>query len=187
MALNLPYPSEEEVKQRVIAAIARFYRHDPELLDVDVNERSITHKLAEYLQDEFPEWHVDCEYNRFGEELIEEIKKMRVYLGRSSRSDIEARTIFPDILIHRRNTPDKLIVFEVCKEKEFSYDYRTKVWNYLHHHDEQINYGVFLTLFKIKGENRFFEPSLLFMKCDGKDEDLTFELQSALRIMGYGK
>ena len=59
-------PPPEDVKRRVIAAICALYRHDRELLDVDANERSITHKLAEHLQREFPEWHVDCEYNRVG-------------------------------------------------------------------------------------------------------------------------
>ena len=58
--------SLEDVKKRVIAAICALYRHDRELLAVDANERSITHKLAEHLQREFPEWHVDCEYNRVG-------------------------------------------------------------------------------------------------------------------------
>ena len=57
-------PPPEDVKRRVIAAICALYRHDRELLDVDANERSITHKLAEHLQRKFPGWHVDCEYNR---------------------------------------------------------------------------------------------------------------------------
>jgi len=41
--------SLEDVKKRVIAAICALYRHDRELLAVDANERSITHKLAEQI------------------------------------------------------------------------------------------------------------------------------------------
>lgn len=111
MTLDLPYPTEEEIKQRVIAAIARFYRHDPELLDVDVNERTITHKLAEYLQDEFPEWHVDCEYNRRGDQ----VKRLNLSNWHVSPEDMEAKTVFPDIIIHRRRTDANLVVIEVKK------------------------------------------------------------------------
>jgi len=38
-------------------------KKDGYLLKNSVNERSITHKLAEYYQVLFPEWNVDCEYN----------------------------------------------------------------------------------------------------------------------------
>ncbi len=58
---NNIYPSFEEVLQKVTTAIINLYRSDQELLEVDANERSITHKLAEHIQKEFPEWNVDCE------------------------------------------------------------------------------------------------------------------------------
>lgn len=38
--------------------------HDSYLLQNDLNERTITHKLAEHYQKLFPRWNVDCEYNR---------------------------------------------------------------------------------------------------------------------------
>ena len=82
--------SLEDVKKRVIAAICALYRHDRELLDVDANERSITHKLAEHLQREFPEWHVDCEYNRVGRET----KRLAVNVGKPKPDDLEAKTVF---------------------------------------------------------------------------------------------
>jgi len=93
-------PPPEDVKRRVIAAICALYRHDRELLDVDANERSITHKLAEHLQREFPGWHVDCEYNRRGREP----------------KRLEAKTVFPDIIVHRRGNRKNLLVMEVKKD-----------------------------------------------------------------------
>jgi len=39
-------------------------REDGYLLEKNVSERAVTHKLAEHLQKIFPEWNVDCEYNR---------------------------------------------------------------------------------------------------------------------------
>jgi len=38
--------------------------YDGYLLENNVSERAITHKLAEHYQKLFPEWNVDCEYNR---------------------------------------------------------------------------------------------------------------------------
>lgn len=46
------------------AALRRFIKEDKHLSELDVNERSQTHKLAEYIQNLIPEYNVDCEYNK---------------------------------------------------------------------------------------------------------------------------
>ena len=46
------------------SAIRRFIKEDGHLSKLDVNERSQTHKLAEYIQHALPEYNVDCEYNK---------------------------------------------------------------------------------------------------------------------------
>ena len=75
-------------------------KNDSFLVENDASERAIAHKLAEYLQKEFPEWHVDCEYNR----NMDQVKR---------RAD---RTGFiPDIIVHLRETQSNLIVIEVKK------------------------------------------------------------------------
>lgn len=48
----------------VVIALDRLIDKDRLLFEIDVNERSITHRLALYLQGAFPGWHVDCGYNR---------------------------------------------------------------------------------------------------------------------------
>ena len=108
-----PDPSVADIKRRVINAICTLYRHDLELLDLGVSERSVTHKLAEYLAVEFPSWRVDCEYNRHGHE----IKRLRVDADfwHTRADDTEAKTVFPDIVIHRRNTDQNLVVIEAKK------------------------------------------------------------------------
>lgn len=40
-----------------------FYEKERYLLENNANERSLTHKLAEYLNLEFQDFDVDCEYN----------------------------------------------------------------------------------------------------------------------------
>lgn len=53
-----------EYQKIIIRTLKKFLKKDSYLSDVDANERSQTHKIAEYLQQIFPEYNVDCEYNR---------------------------------------------------------------------------------------------------------------------------
>jgi|CXWL01.1.fsa_nt_gi hypothetical protein len=85
--------------------------HDAELLRFDVNERSVSHRLALYLQAEFPRWMVDCEYNRDRAHK----KALELPLTPISWADTKARTVFPDIVVHRRGTDDNLLVVEMKK------------------------------------------------------------------------
>lgn len=45
-------------------AITELIKSDEYLLKNNLNERTITHKLAEILQELLPEYNVDCEYNK---------------------------------------------------------------------------------------------------------------------------
>lgn len=49
---------------KILQGLNTLLRLDGYLLANNLSERSITHKLAEYYQDIFHEWNVDCEYNR---------------------------------------------------------------------------------------------------------------------------
>ena len=94
-------------------AFDAFFDQHSKLLDVNANERSITHKLAEALQEAFPNMDVDCEYNRH-RRLV---KKIPVYQGETiTPGDLEAKTVYPDIVVHTRGT-DKynILVIEVKK------------------------------------------------------------------------
>jgi len=93
-------------------ALDLLIQRDHELFEFDVNERSLTHKLAEYLQPLFPDWYVDCEYNREGHE---DTKSLDLPVEGTTTEDTEARTVFPDIIVHRRGIPDNLLVIEVKK------------------------------------------------------------------------
>lgn len=58
--------TECEIRRKLRIATEIFLERDRHLLTVKANERSITHKLAIYLEPLFPDWDVDCEYNRDG-------------------------------------------------------------------------------------------------------------------------
>lgn len=103
--------NEREAGPPVISALSELLQHDALLLEVDANERSIGYRLAMYLQGHLPEWHVDCEYNRDG------IDPKRIqHLGlHPDDEDTEARTAFPDIIVHKRMTKENLLVIELKK------------------------------------------------------------------------
>lgn len=111
MAPN-PDPELAQIEQRVVHAADCVLEHDSYLLACDANERSITHKFAEHLQREFTEWNVDCEYNRDHHD-----PKRLALPSRSdiNSDDLHAKTVFPDIIIHRRGTDKNLVVIEVKK------------------------------------------------------------------------
>jgi hypothetical protein len=101
-----------KVLDRVFKALKSFLDSDGLLLGVNASERSISHKLAEHMQREFTEWDVDCEYNRRGERT----KTLpRILFNGIKGDDQEAKTIFPDIIIHKRKLDDNLLVIEVKK------------------------------------------------------------------------
>jgi hypothetical protein len=105
------------VERKVRRALAKLLACDRFLLENDVNERSVTHKLAEYLQGEFPRWNVDCEYNRVG---TEEAAKVLRGLGRCrgvvNTDDTHAQTVYPDVIVHKRGRTTNLLVIEAKKD-----------------------------------------------------------------------
>ena len=107
--------SLEDVKRKVKICIIILFENDRFLFEVECHERTISHKLAEYLQIVFPEWNVDCEYNR----MEFDSKRMHVIEDCSKRKKKgEESLVFPDIIIHRRNTKDNLLVIEIKKNDD---------------------------------------------------------------------
>jgi hypothetical protein len=98
--------SKVALAAKLDSCIQKFLGNDAKLLVLNANERAITHKFAEYLVPSFPGWQVDCEYDR----LLEETKKLRI------RSEL--RRVIPDIIIHRRNTKENLLVIEAKKDND---------------------------------------------------------------------
>ncbi|HCC05163.1 TPA: hypothetical protein DEP58_02550 [Patescibacteria group bacterium] len=93
-----------DIKSRIFTALDMLYKNDAFLLNNTVHERSISHKFAEYLQQQFEGWHVDCEYNLHG---INTKKLPRECNGKNKEY------VYPDIVIHHRNTNDNLLVIEI--------------------------------------------------------------------------
>jgi len=100
-----------EIIKHVEIALEILRKNDSFLFEGDTSERSITHKLAEYLQRQFPDWNVDCEYNRKGLEP----KFLRGIQECAGHEDSDL--IYPDIIVHLRNEDRNLLVIEVKKRR----------------------------------------------------------------------
>ena len=108
----------EKIKCILDNAMQDLCRDDGEIIRNDANERSITHRLAVYLEKRLgvPDWNIDCEYNRKGNDIKRLERKIPIESVRPS--DLEGKTVFPDIIIHKRgvcNKDSNLIVIEVKK------------------------------------------------------------------------
>jgi hypothetical protein len=65
-----------------------------------------------YLQEQLPFWHVDCEYYRDGHEP----KRLEYFgHGKPDVDDTDAKTVYPDIIAHHRDTDDNYLVIELKK------------------------------------------------------------------------
>src|SRR2546427_10876910 len=104
-------PGIDEVKKVVSSSLTKLSLNDAWLFEMNVNERSITHKLAEYLQQEFSDWNGDCEYNR----NLGEIKRGSMPNTEVGWDDLESKTVFPDIIVHKRVSKKNLLVIEAKK------------------------------------------------------------------------
>jgi hypothetical protein len=99
------------IESALTDAIEQLLRSDSYILDKDVNERSISHRLANYIEPHFPGWNVDCEYNRNHDDS----KRLDIYPRKVQSDDTQATTVYPDIIIHRRGTDENLVVIEMKK------------------------------------------------------------------------
>jgi hypothetical protein len=86
-----------------VAAFSALFEHDRQLLEADASERAITARLARHLEKIFPNWDIDCEYNRHG------LDPKRIGIGE------DAQLVFPDVIVHHRQTDDNLLVLELKK------------------------------------------------------------------------
>jgi hypothetical protein len=95
---------------KVVRALGDFYTRETHLLDKDLGERALTHRLAVHLENRFPGWDVDCDYNRLGERRLRLPKALIV-----STDDDSGKSVFPDIIVHRRTVPENLLAIELRK------------------------------------------------------------------------
>jgi hypothetical protein len=95
---------------KVVSALKEFYARETHLLEKDLGERTLTHRLAVHLEKQFAGWDVDCDYNRLGERTLRLPKATIV-----STDDALGKSVYPDIIVHQREIPNNLLAIEVRK------------------------------------------------------------------------
>lgn len=96
-------------------AIDELIKNDSELLELNVSERALSFKLAHYISLAnsivFP-IVVDCEYNRH----FADPKRLTLRRRQPLDDELVATTVFPDIIVHKRNSDDhNYLVIEIKK------------------------------------------------------------------------
>jgi hypothetical protein len=95
---------------KVVAAITGLYGSEVFLFEHDLGERALTHRLAVHLERQFPDFDVDCDYDRLGERTLQLPRGSIV-----STDDHLGKSIYPDIVVHQRHIPNTLLAVEVRK------------------------------------------------------------------------
>ena len=142
--------TKDEIKDRLNKSLNKLYIKDWYLLRYNVHERSITHKLAEYLQELFPDYDVDCEYDRdidnadgnFKKQIhgivTEELRKRKNSIitipqdGWIDNDKLEEyindlrRNFYPDIIVHKRGTNSHNLLIIEAKKANVNVDFDKK-------------------------------------------------------------
>ena len=117
----------DEIKQKVLDALQEVVDKDCYLLEQDLHEPSISHRLAVYLESKFPDFNIDCEYNGNvdadnGRKYILILKAMAYQLNRLKDGEEDEefvyRSVLPDIIVHKRGrngSENNLLIIEVKK------------------------------------------------------------------------
>jgi hypothetical protein len=94
----------EKIEQIIKQAISELYLKDKALIDDEVHEQAISAKLMCYLQNMMPEWNVDVEFNRQGD-------------NRDPKTDTGGVNRKPDIIIHKRGPegPNRAVILVKCE------------------------------------------------------------------------
>jgi hypothetical protein len=99
---------EKDLNNLLSKALESFFEEDRKLLDSDVREDGLSHRLAIHIGREFDSWDVDAEYDKMHVDGIPSPKK---YIG----GDGLKHDAIPDIIVHRRQTMDNFLAIEVKK------------------------------------------------------------------------
>ncbi len=127
------------IKGKIREALKLFIAKDKQaLLSVDIYEPTINHRIAVYLEDLFPGFDVDCEYNK-------------TLLG--DKRDVNGKKIRPDIIIHTRMTNEaNSVITEIKKSGKNSKLAKADIEKLKNAMNGTLNYdlGVFVGILKRK-------------------------------------
>lgn len=147
--------TKEIFKTILDRSIKDLHTHDKFLLNqnYDINERSISHKLATYISNRIKEFDLDfdtdIEYNRMSVDYNSDGIDVGNIVGKminfEDHPDRE-KYVYPDIIIHKRNEPINVAIIEIklsWKSSRKIHDYQ-KINQYLKQLEYQ--FGTYIEL-----------------------------------------
>lgn len=142
----------DELKRRLVVCMALLFEKDFHLISEDLHERTIAHRLASYLQQVFPSFHVDCEYNG---NVFHDRRRKKIDLileRRVVHVVADEHSVFPDIIIHeRKNIEHNKLVIEIKKSSNQNFEFDLEKLIFFTHPernaDYQFDFGCFIKIF----------------------------------------
>lgn len=94
----------QEIKNIIENALVILYRTEKEIIDRESHEQTISARLMLHLQHLLPEWNIDVEFNRQGE-------------NRETKTDETGAKRKPDLIIHKRGPagPNLAVILVKCE------------------------------------------------------------------------
>ena len=112
--LNI-FMNKNTVEKKIERCVDKLYKDDKYLFESKVCERCLMFRLAYYLQMAFPDYFVDCEFNKMGFKNYKYMEKVE-----PSEQGRKLKKMFADIIIHKRNSnvQDNFICLEIKPTKK---------------------------------------------------------------------
>lgn len=141
--------SQESIEHKMILdSLDQLLSDDYYLLENDLHEQAVTHRLGLYLQERFPQWNIDCEWNKnlaekkaiYPKQLIEHMHEVAQYLTTKEETFVISAQASPkDVLSDIKslnylscqlseNTQNQSIVNKITR---LQYDEELNLWYFL--------------------------------------------------------
>lgn len=141
------------IENRPKNALNRLYHFDQHIISNNSHEPSITHRLVIHLGHLFYEdWNVDVEYNRnleYRKTISNFVADLRDRIDNQDDIISGRKSIYPDIIVHKRGFSNNLLVVEVKKmsttERLEQYDIQ-KLNGYFREADLKYKYAAFVKM-----------------------------------------
>lgn len=167
---------QSEVIKKLGIALSKLFSNDKFLFENKAHERSITHKLALYLEKRVTEEEldVDVEYNLAGGSSPKDVVLESLphdCWGDLNPDDANAKTVYPDIIIHKRGTSNKnILALEVKKSTNTDGCDKEKLNAYKSLQNFDYEHAIFLKLLVGEQSTGIVEATLQPSKVDISNE-----------------
>ncbi len=113
----------EETLKNFDEALQEFIKEEKYILENNLSERCITHKLGNYLEEKFLGFDIDCEYNRKYNlvKMANDIKRIiiseeeMIEIAKDRINENDTYSVYPDIIIHKRKSDNNHLIIEIKK------------------------------------------------------------------------